>query len=1077
MSSSFFDDGASISSQQPITYQFQEEDEVEEQEEEEVEQIINDINNNYNFNLEDDDNNNEEDNDGLIHMEPSSSSLMMSGNNFEFYDSLNTQQSSQQTLPTTQYSQDFLNTQPSTQQSSIYSQTSTITSGGGTASGLNNFNNQTKQQQLQQQNKKKKKTRIETTHNLSTFVEKYVTPLNFDEDEEEIQEKQLPEHACKYCTIHDTSCVVKCNICNKWFCNGRGGSNGSHIVHHLVKSKHKEVALHPESPLGDTVLECYNCGCRNIFLLGYIPSKNDSVVVLLCREPCLHDNNLKESLDWDINRWSPLIQDRQLLSWLVKTPDEEKNRGRKVTTQQINKLEELWKANSEASIDDLEKPGIDDEPLPVNFFYEDAYHYQSIFSPLIQLEAEYDKRMKESQTKDNIHVHWETTSSHRLLAYFYFTRDDNELRLVPGDELRLRYNRDGYNWEGIGHVVRFTNEEEVVLELKKKNGPTQFTLGFSVDFVWKPTSFERMQKAMKIFAIDEMCISNYLYHKLLGQPNQKELTLKVNFPKKFNVNGLPELNPSQIQAVKNALQKPLSLIQGPPGTGKTVTSASIVYHLVGGHRHRVLVCAPSNVAVDQLAEKIHATGLKVVRLCARSREAVNSPVDFLTLHYQLRYYKTKEKDELIRLQNKKEEDGELSIADEKKYKMLKRLTEKEILKAADVICCTCVGAGDIRLKDFKFKYVLIDESTQATEPECLIPIVKGAKQVILVGDHCQLGPVIMCKKAARAGLSRSLFERLVMLGIRPMRLQVQYRMHPCLSEFPSNTFYEGTLQNGIKKEDRLIHLDFPWPISDAPMFFYSSIGHEEYSASGTSFLNRTEAEIVEKIVTKMLKAGVKPQQLGVVTPYEGQRAFCVSHMQRAGTADPELYKEIEVASVDSFQGREKDFIILSCVRSNDHQGIGFLNDPRRLNVALTRARCGLIIIGNAKVLSKQPLWNLLLHHFKKDNYMHENFIVEGPLSHLKQSNVRLQKPQKFTNHRFGLGYGLTSAIPLMDQNTAASLINLNSLVPINNTSLNAMYPVFPLNYNPSLNAPAISFTQEHDRLLTQQPSQDMDRFH
>ena len=121
----------------------------------------------------------------------------------------------------------------------------------------------------------------------------------------------------------------------------------------------------------------------------------------------------------------------------------------------------------------------------------------------------------------------------------------------------------------------------------------------------------------------------------------------------------------------------------------------------------------------------------------------------------------------------------------------------------------------------------------------MIPLVLGAKQVVLVGDHCQLGPVIMCKKAARAGLSQSLFERLVLLGIKPIRLQVQYRMHPCLSEFPSNTFYEGTLQNGVTINERLYKgIDFPWPVPNKPMFFYNCFGQEEISASGTSYLNR-----------------------------------------------------------------------------------------------------------------------------------------------------------------------------------------------------------------------------------------------
>jgi regulator of nonsense transcripts 1 len=202
--------------------------------------------------------------------------------------------------------------------------------------------------------------------------------------------------------------------------------------------------------------------------------------------------------------------------------------------------------------------------------------------------------------------------------------------------------------------------------------------------------------------------------------------------------------------------------------------------------------------------------------------------------------------------------------------------------------------------------VLIDEATQATEPECLLPILKGAKQVILVGDHCQLGPVIMCKKAAKAGLNQSLFERLVCLGIRPIRLQVQYRMHPCLSAFPSMTFYEGSLQNGVSINERTYQaMNFPWPVPTKPMFLYHSLGKEEISASGTSYLNRQEATNVEKIVTFFMKAGILPEQLGIITPYEGQRAFICSYMQRTGTIQQNLYKNVEVASVDSFQGREK----------------------------------------------------------------------------------------------------------------------------------------------------------------------------
>lgn len=163
-------------------------------------------------------------------------------------------------------------------------------------------------------------------------------------------------------------------------------------------------------------------------------------------------------------------------------------------------------------------------------------------------------------------------------------------------------------------------------------------MGFRVEFVWKGATFERMQRAMKAFAVDETSVSGYLYHKILGH-TVEEQALKVKLPKRLSAPGLPELNASQADAVSRVLRSPLSLIQGPPGTGKTVTSASIVHALArqGAGAGQVLVTAPSNIAVDHLAERAAVTGLKVVRLQARSREAVASNVEHLTLHQQVRW--------------------------------------------------------------------------------------------------------------------------------------------------------------------------------------------------------------------------------------------------------------------------------------------------------------------------------------------------------------------------------------------------------------------------------------------------------
>eukprot|EP01086_Lenisia_limosa_P003235 TRINITY_DN1755_c1_g1_i1.p1 TRINITY_DN1755_c1_g1~~TRINITY_DN1755_c1_g1_i1.p1 ORF type:complete len:346 (-),score=72.10 TRINITY_DN1755_c1_g1_i1:79-1116(-) len=247
--------------------------------------------------------------------------------------------------------------------------------------------------------------------------------------------------------------------------------------------------------------------------------------------------------------------------------------------------------------------------------------------------------------------------------------------------------------------------------------------------------------------------------------------------------------------------------------------------------------------------------------------------------------------------------------------------------------------------------------------------------------------------------------------MRPIRLQVQYRMHPALSEFPSVTFYEGSLQNGVLEHERSRKgVDFPWPNPQVPMMFWNTHGVEEYSASGTSFLNRTEGACCEKAVAHLVKSGVKASQIGVITPYEGQRAHVTALLQRSSSLTMDMLSDLEVASVDSFQGREKDYIILSCVRASATAGIGFLKDARRLNVALTRAKYGLVLIGSAKILCKQQPWLNLLHHFQK-----HDVIVEGALNGLKSSFIRLPRAHKVINQNRFVASDLHLQMPIADQ--------------------------------------------------------------
>lgn len=853
--------------------------------------------------------------------------------------------------------------------------------------------------QQKEDNRKKREDNKHESWVINDLIDDANKTENDSEVDSEIEIKdnqnkdEKDEICCLYCGINAVDSIIKCNTCNKWFCNSKFSLNGSHIVIHLIISRHHQVSLHKDSDLGETTLECYNCGNKNVFILGFVSAKQESVVVILCRLPCAQSKDI----NWDTTHWQPLIEERQFLPWLATSiTDESSVSHKEITYQQISKLEAQWRLNKNATINDIEnKEGEEEKIFSALIRYNDGFQYQSTFAPLLKLESDYDKFLKESRALQHTQVKWTVGLNNKNLASFILSSyESNELKVGVGDEIILRHSDvNGRKWEGYGYILRLPNayQEEFTLELNpsKIPPPTHITTNFTAEFVWKGTSYDRMQQALKSFALDEESVSSYLYYKLLGH-EVAPIEFDIKYPENLSLPDLVELNSSQINAVRIVLQKPLSLIQGPPGTGKTVTSSSIVYHLSKVTKHKILVCAPSNIAVDHLAFKLNSLGLKVVRLTAKSREDVESSVSHLALHELVNKYANAELKKLIRLRN---ESGELSMSNSKNLFKLIRSTETKILNNCDVVCCTCVGAGDKRLSNYKFRTVLIDESTQASEPEVLIPIVKGAKQVILVGDHQQLGPVILDKNAGNYGLKQSLFERLVILGHVPIRLDIQYRMNPCLSEFPSNMFYEGSLQNGLSSDQRLIkNSTFPWPVPDCPMMFWANYGREEISSSGNSFLNRVEVMNIEKIITRLFKDNIKPEQIGVITPYEGQRAYIIQFMTMNSTlADKrDLYFDVEVTSVDAFQGREKDFIILSCVRANDSKKIGFLSDPRRLNVALTRAKYGMIILGNPRALSKNPLWNQLLIHFRE-----KGCLLDGPLDNLQLSMVKLNyNPRK-----------------------------------------------------------------------------------
>ncbi|KAL3256639.1 hypothetical protein ABHI18_007432 [Aspergillus niger] len=454
----------------------------------------------------------------------------------------------------------------------------------------------------------------------------------------------------------------------------------------------------------------------------------------------------------------------------------------------------------------------------------------------------------------------------------------------------------------------------------------------------------------------------------------------------------PTLNDSQKEAIRFALAaREIALIHGPPGTGKTHTLIELIVQMVQ-RKQRVLVCGPSNISVDNIVERLAPKKVPVVRIGHPARllpSVLDHSLEVLT--------HTSEAAAIVRDVRKEIDQKQASIrktraARERRaiYDDLRELRrefrEREnkcvenLVRESSVVLATLHGAGGHQLKNQKFDVVIIDEASQALEAQCWIPLLSASK-VVLAGDHLQLPPTVKstkenAKKAAKekedkkengellenVSLETTLFDRLLSMhgpGIKRM-LTTQYRMHEKIMQFPSDELYDSKLMAADSVKDRLLK-DLPYEVEETddtkePLVFWDTQGGDfpektedadlgKKAHLGESKSNDMEALVVSRHVDALVDAGIHPEDIAVITPYNGQLAV-LSQMLR------EKYPSIELGSVDGFQGREKEAVVVSLVRSNSEHEVGFLGERRRLNVAMTRPKRHLCICGDSETISK-----------------------------------------------------------------------------------------------------------------------------
>jgi superfamily I DNA and/or RNA helicase len=482
-----------------------------------------------------------------------------------------------------------------------------------------------------------------------------------------------------------------------------------------------------------------------------------------------------------------------------------------------------------------------------------------------------------------------------------------------------------------------------------------------------------MQEALEMFHSVEGDRGTILRDVLLGQVHNPEenASMPPKISGRFNRSEVVqiELNPSQIDAMNSAMSRRLTIIQGPPGTGKTHTAVATLAQLAREGRGPILATAESNVAVDNLLEGLLGLGVRAVRIGRPVK--VRETLRMATLDAQLEEHPKQDEIAIVRdemdevhraLPKLKGREKGLAHRDiqhnKKELRRLEREMIASVLDSAEVICSTNIGSGHRILDGRRFPIVLMDEATQAIEPSALIPISKGCRQLVLVGDHRQLPPTVISKKAEHGGLGRSLFERLIDVGIQTNLLDVQYRMHPVLREYPSARFYDDRLKDGCSASERPSPAGILWPDWDHPFAFIPISGVEDEEQEGGSRSNPIEAARIYDLVQGLLLPGdVHPSEIGIITPYSGQvRALSDIFDSNKGREEGGQFAGLEINSVDGYQGREKDVIIFSAVRSNPDGVVGFLSDQRRLNVAITRAKRGLIVVGDPQTLRYDPTW-------------------------------------------------------------------------------------------------------------------------
>ncbi|KAA5547903.1 AAA domain-containing protein [Adhaeribacter rhizoryzae] len=546
----------------------------------------------------------------------------------------------------------------------------------------------------------------------------------------------------------------------------------------------------------------------------------------------------------------------------------------------------------------------------------------------------------------------------------------------------------GHDSQQLSGVIMTLKRNKLTLATTKEDLPDWIEDGkLGIDLTFDEMSYKEMEIAMRKVTEAEDNRLAQLRDILYGaQP--------ATFYPNNNYSPDSLLNNSQNEAIKNIeAAKDVAIIHGPPGTGKTTTLVQAILRTLQRER-RLLVTAPSNTAVDLLTEKLAAQGINVIRIGNPSR------VSDILLHHTLdaqimehkaykevkEYRKQAEEYKSMAYQFKRkfgwEEREQRRLLKEQSRALLaeadhiERYITDDLLDRVQVITCTLVGSANRLIRHLTYDTVFIDEAAQALEPACWIPITR-ANRVVLAGDHCQLPPTVKSLEAEKGGLEVTLFEKCIQRQPSvAVMLRTQYRMHENIMQFSNQQFYNGQLEAHESVVQTDLHAFNPIFPAELAVEFVDTAGcgyNEQSFAEGASTANPEEADLLLRHLQHLLKdyeatENESPLKIGIISPYRAQINYLKDEVEHnAWLHDLQNKRLLTIGTVDSFQGQERDIIYISMVRSNNEGEIGFLSDIRRMNVAMTRARKKLVILGDSATLTRHPFYHAFVGYTENIN--------------------------------------------------------------------------------------------------------------